>query len=166
MGQLIDDLLHLSRITRAPLARDAVDLSEVARSVLRDLAGRTPDRRVTVDVSDGLSVRADPGLVRVIMDNLLGNAWKFTSKTTDARIEVGRTERDGAAAFYVKDNGAGFDVEHAERLFSPFQRFHKRSDFDGTGIGLATVSRIVTRHDGRVWVDSARGKGATFFFQL
>jgi signal transduction histidine kinase len=166
MAQLIDDLLNLSRITRLQLADEPVDLTALAQTVLGDLAARDPGRKVAWDVGSGLAGRGDPRLVRVLLENLLGNAWKFSSKRADARIEVGAELRDGEATFFVRDNGAGFDMEYAEKLFAPFQRLHAATDFPGTGIGLATVHRVVARHGGRVWAASAPGEGATFFFTL
>lgn len=166
MGQLIDDLLQLSRVTRADLRRTPVDLSEVARTVAAELHLREPGRNVAVQIGPGLVVDADARLMRVLFDNLIGNAWKFTSKVSDARIEVDVLERDGGAVYYVRDNGAGFDMEYGERLFSPFQRLHSEVEFPGTGIGLATVRRIVDRHGGRVWAEGAVERGATFFFTL
>ncbi len=166
MGQLIDDLLDLSRITRAPLSRERVDVSELARQIVIDLGGREPHRQVESRVSDGLVAQADPRLLRVMLENLLGNAWKFTSKQPVATIEVGKDERPEGTVFFVRDNGAGFDMQYAEKLFSPFQRLHSEEQFEGTGIGLATVHRVVARHGGRVWTEALPGRGATFFFTL
>jgi signal transduction histidine kinase len=165
MTALIDDLLNLARMTRGPLRRAHVDVSELARTILEELQRRNPEREVSVEIEPGLGVHADPRLVQVLLDNLLGNAWKFTGKKHDARIVVGRTE-DLTPALFVRDNGAGFDSKYAGKLFQPFQRLHLASDFEGTGIGLATVQRIAGRHGGRVWVDAAVGLGATFFFNL
>lgn len=161
MGELIDDLLALSRITRADLKRRHVDVSQAARLVIAELA-RDTSRDVRVDIADGLTADADPKLLEIVLQNLLGNAWKFTGRTADARIEVGR-DADG---FFVRDNGAGFALEHADRLFGVFQRLHADQDFPGTGIGLATVKRIVERHGGRVWARGDVGAGATFWFTL
>jgi len=166
MAQLIDDVLSLSRITRASLSRDCVDMTDVARKILIELEGREPERRVESRVSDGLVVQADPRLLRVMLENLLGNAWKFTSKQPVAKIEVGQEECGGEAVFFVRDNGAGFDMEHAKRLFTPFQRLHSDAQFEGTGIGLATVHRVVNRHGGRAWAEASPGHGATLFFTL
>jgi len=166
MAQLIDDLLSLAKITRAQLKRQSVDLSDVARTVLADLGTRDPQRKVTTRVADGLVVQADPRLITVVLENLLGNAWKFTSKWPAATIEVGTEARNGETAFFVRDNGAGFSMEHATKLFAPFQRLHAASEFEGTGIGLATVNRVVTRHGGRVWAEAVPDQGATFFFML
>jgi DNA-binding response OmpR family regulator len=166
MGQLIDDLLLLSRIGRAGLSRDQIDLSEIARGVSEELKKKDPDRHIEWCIEDQLLVEADSGLMRVAFDNLLGNAWKFTSKVSAPRIEVGTSQQEGVAAFFVRDNGAGFNMEWAEKLFSPFQRLHNESEFEGTGIGLATVYRIVDRHGGRIWAESAVDHGATFYFTI
>ena len=166
MGQLIEDLLSLSRVTRAPLSHDRVDLTDVARQTFADLEGREPHRKVAARVSDGLVVQGDPRLLRVMMENLLGNAWKFTSKQRAALVEFDKIERDHETVFFVRDNGAGFDMEYAAKLFKPFQRLHSEADFDGTGIGLTTVHRVVTRHGGRVWAEATPGQGATFYFTI
>jgi signal transduction histidine kinase len=162
MAQLIEDLLKLSRVTRAGIHREAVDLSAFARTILDDLAHGDPARRVRTEVEEGLSAEGDTHLVRILLENLLNNAWKFTSRTADASIRFGRE----GEAFYVADNGAGFDMAYVHRLFAPFQRLHGVDEFEGTGIGLATVQRIVTRHGGKVWAEGAPGKGATFRFTL
>jgi light-regulated signal transduction histidine kinase (bacteriophytochrome) len=165
MSDLIEDLLGLARISRAPLARQPVDLSGIARSVAAELASRPPGRVVEVRIEEGLSADADPRLATVALENLIGNAWKFTGKRDEPRIEVGRAPAAGRA-FFVRDNGAGFDMAHADRLFGPFQRLHSEAEFEGTGIGLATVQRIVRRHGGRIWAEGEPGKGATFHFTL
>jgi light-regulated signal transduction histidine kinase (bacteriophytochrome) len=166
MAQLIDDLLSLSQITRASMRRERVDVTDVARKIMVELEAREPERTVDARVCDGLTVRADPHLLRVMLENLLGNAWKFTGKQPAATIEVGQEERDGETAFFVRDNGAGFNMEYAKKLFTPFQRLHSETEFEGTGIGLATVQRVVTRHGGRIWAEGLTGQGATFFFTL
>jgi two-component system, NtrC family, sensor kinase len=166
MGELIDDLLLLSRVGRADLSRDQIDLSDIARGVSEELNKKDPDRHVKWCIEDQLLVEADSGLMRVAFDNLLGNAWKFTAKVSAPRIEVGANRQQGVAAFFVRDNGAGFDMEYAEKLFSPFQRLHTESEFAGTGIGLATVHRIIDRHGGRIWAESAVDHGATFYFTI
>jgi len=166
MGRLIDDLLKLSRISRAKLAHEPVDLGALARSILRELADAAPDRDVAVVVEDDLRALGDPKLVEIALRNLLSNAWKFTSGKVLARIEVAATVEDGERVFYVRDDGAGFDMAYADQLFGAFQRLHSDADFEGTGIGLATVKRIVRRHGGRVWADAAVGRGATFYFTL
>lgn len=166
MGLLIDDLLRLSRVARTELQPEAVDLGQVAESVLAELRQADPDRQVEAVLSPGLLVRADPGLVRVLLANLLGNAWKFTSRHPLARIELAETAKDGERVFLVRDDGAGFDMQYAGKLFGPFQRLHSQQDFAGTGIGLAIVQRIVQRHGGRCWAEAHLEKGATFFFTL
>ncbi len=164
MGGLIDALLALSRVSRSDVHRDPVDLSEVARSVMAGLRSRDPARAIDVVIHDGLLANADPTLVRSLLDNLLGNAWKFTGNVAAARIEVGCTEQNGTKAFFVRDNGAGFDMAYATKLFAPFQRLHSANEFPGTGIGLATVQRIVRRHGGELWAEGAVDVGATFYF--
>ncbi|HTH65368.1 MAG TPA: ATP-binding protein [Gemmatimonadales bacterium] len=166
MAQLIDDLLSLAKITRASLSRQRVDLTALARQVLGELGIRDPGRRIDCLVADGLVVQADPRLLRVMLANLLGNAWKFTAKQRTAKIAVGRETTGGEAAFFVRDNGAGFDMAHAAKLFAPFQRLHSEAEFEGTGIGLATVHRVVSRHGGRIWAEASPGQGATFLFTL
>jgi PAS domain S-box-containing protein len=166
MNGLIDDLLTLSRVSRQSMARRKVKLSALAAEAAATLAEANPGRRVEVAIEPGLTADADPGLMRVVLDNLIGNAWKFTGRRTDARIEVATTIVDGKHAYFVRDNGAGFDMEFAGKLFTPFQRMHTKDEFDGTGIGLATVNRIVTRHAGRVWIDSAVERGTTVYFTL
>jgi two-component system NtrC family sensor kinase len=166
MGELIDDLLLLSRVGRADLRRDRVDLSSVARVAAERLKREDPGRQVTICIEDQLVVVADDGLMRVLLENLLGNAWKFTTKTLEARIEVGAEQHDDGTVFFVRDNGAGFDMSHAKKLFNPFQRLHTESEFPGTGIGLATVHRIIDRHGGRISADSVVDQGATFYFTI
>jgi PAS domain S-box-containing protein len=169
MGRLIDDLLALSRVSRTPLRREPVDLSALAREALEDLKQTDPNRRVTTRVEDGLWAEGDPRLLRVALGNLLGNAWKFTLRRPEAHVEFGLTQpEDGAAegrVFFVRDDGAGFDMTYADKLFGAFQRLHT-DDFEGTGIGLATVQRVVRRHGGEVWAEGAPDRGATFFFTL
>jgi signal transduction histidine kinase len=166
MNELIDDLLQLSRVGRAELVRTAVDLSSLARGVAEELARRSPERCVEVVIEGTPAVRADPRLMRAVLENLFANAWKFTAKVPAPRVGFGALTAEGGTAFVVRDNGSGFDMRHAARLFQPFQRLHRESDFPGTGIGLATVHRIVDRHGGRVWAESAPGEGARFFFTV
>jgi len=164
MGALIDALLSLARLTRTALRPTPVDVSALARAALMQLQAGEPERRVEVVVADGLRVNADPTLARALLDNLLGNAWKFTSKGTDARVEVGQIAEEGEQVLFVRDNGAGFDMAFANKLFAPFQRLHAATEFPGTGIGLATVQRIVNRHGGRIWAKGKVDRGATFYF--
>ena len=166
MGELIDDLLQLSKVGRAELQRVRVDLSAVAQTVAADLQRATPSRRVRVRISDGLVANADRSLLQVVLENLLGNAWKFTSTVDEAAVEFGAEQRNGVLTYFVRDNGVGFDMAYAGRLFTAFQRLHSEAEFPGTGIGLATVHRVVDRHGGRVWAESAVEKGATFFWTL
>ena len=166
MGELIDDLLLLAQVSRSELRREQVNISDIARAAVAELRSSEPGRSVSCEIQDRLTGEADRRLMRVMLDNLLGNAWKFTSKTQEPRIEVGAERREGILAYFVRDNGAGFDMAYAEKLFHPFQRLHRDSEFTGTGIGLATVHRIVARHGGRVWPQSRVDGGATFFFTL
>ncbi|HMJ13198.1 MAG TPA: PAS domain S-box protein [Polyangiaceae bacterium] len=166
MGTLIDALLALARLTRSQLKRETVDLSALARAVALQLAKFEPGREVEVVIHDGLRADLDPTLARVLMENLVSNAWKFTSNVSHPRIEVGATDAVEGRTFFVRDNGAGFDMAFANKLFAPFQRLHTVSEFPGTGIGLATVQRIVRRHGGRIWADGAVDAGAAFYFAL
>jgi len=166
MGQLIDDLLRLSRVTSAPLERDAVDLSALAGRIADTLRETYADRHIEFAIQPGLNASGDARLLEVALTNLLNNAVKFTGTRAEARIEVGQTEHAGHQAFYVRDNGAGFDMAYAGRLFGAFQRLHKRSEFPGTGIGLATVQRVIHRHGGQVWAEAQVDRGATFFFTV
>ncbi|MBP9113025.1 MAG: PAS domain S-box protein [Polyangiaceae bacterium] len=166
MGELIDALLSLSRVTRSEIRRTRVNFSDVAKGVLRELAVADPQRNVEVVFSSDLEAEIDPQLARILVDNLLGNAWKFTRKVGSPRIEFGSTTEGTMKTFFVRDNGAGFDMTYTDKLFAPFQRLHSAADYPGTGIGLATVQRIVHRHEGRVWAKSGINEGATFFFTL
>ena len=166
MGQLIDDLLDLSRMTRSEMRRESVDLSDLAKSFAEELKRSQPERRVEFLIEGGLLVEGDKSLLRVVLENLLRNAWKFTGKQTHARIEFGALEQEDKRAYFVRDNGAGFDMAYADKLFGAFQRLHGGSEFEGTGIGLATVQRIIHRHGGRVWAEGRVGYGATFYFTL
>jgi two-component system, NtrC family, sensor kinase len=166
MTEMIDDLLELSRVGRAQVQRCEVDLGELAGKILDDLAAGEPERQVTVVIGTSLTAFADPRLIRNVLENLLGNAWKFTAKTEQATVEVGSQQRDEGRVYFVRDNGNGFDMTRAGRLFSPFQRLHSQTEFPGTGIGLATVHRIIERHAGQVWAEAEVGHGATFWFTL
>ncbi len=166
MGILIDDLLNLSRMTRTDMRLENADLGAIARSVAVELQKAQPERRVEFLIEEGLEAFVDSHLIRIALENLLGNAWKFTSKRESACIEFGRTHCDGKLTYYVRDDGAGFDPAHAGRLFGAFQRLHDKNEFPGTGVGLATVQRIIHRHGGRIWAEGAVEKGATFYFTL
>jgi hypothetical protein len=166
MGDLIDNLLYLSRVSRQEMRHERVDLSTLARRVVEDLRCGEPGRSVQFVVGDGLSATGDPGLLKVALENLLGNAWKFTSNEPLARIEFGILERRDRLVYYVRDNGVGFDEAYADKLFYPFQRLHGADQFEGTGIGLATVARIVRRHGGSLWAEGEVRRGATFYFTL
>ena len=166
MSDLIDALLELSRISRTPIGRHRVDLSQLASIAVDELVRREPARAVGVEITPGLIVDADGRLMRILLDNLLGNAWKFTSRADPARIEVGREPHSGDAVYFVRDNGAGFDMSQADRLFTPFQRLHSDGEFSGTGIGLATVRRIIERHGGKIWAEGSIGCGAKISFTV
>jgi PAS domain S-box-containing protein len=166
MAQLIDGLLDLSRLTRKELGREAVDLSAQAEAIAADLRKRDPERSAVFRIAPGLTGQGDPELLRVVLQNLLENAWKFSARRAEAVIEFGRAEGDRRRPFYVRDNGAGFDMAYSGKLFGAFQRLHDHGEFPGTGIGLATVQRIVHRHGGRVWAEGWVDKGATFYFSL
>ena len=167
MGRLIEDLLSLSQVSRMQLRYEEVDLSALGHRIVDDWKGRQPERQVAVYIEEGLKAQCDGRLIKMLMENLLGNAWKFTSREGNASIHVGQTlDAAGQPEFFVRDNGVGFDMAYADKLFIAFQRLHAVSEFPGTGIGLATVSRVVSRHGGRVWAESVPGRGATFFFAL
>jgi light-regulated signal transduction histidine kinase (bacteriophytochrome) len=166
MGRLIDDLLGLSRVTRAELRRWPIDLSALARNVVEKLGMAAPGREVEIVIDDGIAAEGDAALLRIALENLLGNAWKFTGKRAAARIEVGVMPLEGDTVYFVRDNGAGFDPAYEAKLFGVFQRLHSTLEFEGTGIGLATVKRIVNRHGGRIWATSEVDRGATFYFTL
>ncbi len=166
MGNLIDALLSLSRVTRGDWRPQRIDLSALVRTVAAESAGREPERAVEIVVQDHLSAEADLQLMRALFENLIGNAWKFTAHASAARVEFGALEKNGATTLFLKDNGAGFDMAHAGKLFAPFQRLHTVAEFPGTGIGLATVQRVVNRHGGRIWAEGKVGEGAVFYFVL
>jgi len=166
MGNLIDDILELSRVTRQEMRRVRVDLSQIAAELLEERARSEPEHRVGLSIAPGCTAFGDPQLLRVMLQNLLENAWKYSAKTASPRIEFGCETEEGTTVFFVRDNGVGFDMRYADRLFTPFQRLHKPEEFEGTGIGLATVARVVHRHGGRVKALSEPGKGATFSFTL
>ena len=166
MGRLIDDLLQLSKITRSEVIYRDVDLSAEARAVVEHLRASQPEHRVQVEIGAGMQRKADPGLVRIILDNLIGNAWKYSTENPAARIEFNCTDSHGTTVYYVSDNGVGFDEAYSDKLFRPFERLHSERRFKGTGIGLATVARAVQRMGGDVWAESRIGDGATFYFTL
>ena len=166
MGTLIDDLLSLSRVTRGDLQVEKVDLSALATALAAELQRSDPQRDVRFAIAPDLVARGDPGLMRLVLQNLLGNAWKFTGKRSPAHVEVGSMAHDGRRAFFVQDDGAGFDMAYAAKLFGAFQRLHASDEFPGSGIGLATVQRIIHRHGGQVWAEGTPGRGATFYFTL
>lgn len=166
MGMLIDGILSLSRLTRGEVNKSTVDLSDIATKLLDGLKQQQPDRRVKTHITPHLKAEADPRLIEPVLENLLNNAWKFTSKKYEANIEFGSIQKEDKTTYFVKDNGAGFDMAYVSKLFGPFQRLHGMNEFEGTGIGLATVQRIVNRHGGHIWVEAEPDKGATFFFTL
>ena len=176
MGGLIDDLMKLAKITRVEMRRSPVDMTALAREIADGLQRLEPERHVNCEIADGLCIEGDPQLIRLALENLLGNAWKFTGKRAVARIEFGRwkgacssagAEIDpGTPVYFVRDNGAGFDMAYAKKLFGAFQRLHTETEFEGTGIGLATVQRILNRHGGRIWAEAEVEKGATFYFAV
>jgi len=166
MARLIDDLLSLSRVSRADLHHAWIDLADIARTAVARLRRDWPERCVELVMPAEIAVFADARFLAIVMENLLGNAWKFTRKRADARIEFGETSRDGRTVYFVRDNGAGFDMAYADKLFAVFQRLHTPSEFEGAGVGLATVQRIIARHAGRVWAEGEVGRGATFYFTL
>jgi PAS domain S-box-containing protein len=170
MAQLINDMLNLSRVTRAEMRRELVDLSALARIVAAELQQTAPERQIEFVIAESVSANGDARLLQVVLENLLGNAWKFTSKHPHARIEFGALHPNGATdglpIYFVRDNGAGFDMAFANKMFGAFQRLHDASEFEGTGIGLASVQRIINRHGGRVWAEGAVERGATFYFTL
>jgi PAS domain S-box-containing protein len=166
MSRLIEELLRLSRISRQEAERIEYDLSAIASDVMTRLREEDKERNVEVHIAEGQRAFVDPGLMKVALSNLLGNAWKFTSKTEKARIEFGAMNRDGKTIYFVRDNGAGFDQAYADKMFLPFQRLHTEKEFEGTGIGLAIAERIIRRHGGRIWAEGTVGKGATIYFTL
>ncbi len=166
MAQIIEDLLKLSRVTRSQMKREPVNLSELVREIAGELKMREPQRNVEFTIAEDVVVQGDKRLLRVALENLLGNAWKFTRAVPNAHITFGVFPRDGKSVYFIRDNGAGFDMKYAHNLFVPFQRLHSASEFPGSGIGLATVRRIIDRHGGNVWAEAEVGKGATFYFTL
>lgn len=166
MGQLIDDILNLSRITRSEMRQQQVNLSLLVETIAQELRQTQPQREAEFVIAPNLIAKGDPHLLQVALENLMGNAWKFTQKQAQATIEFGLTRQNDQPAYFIRDNGVGFDMAYAHKLFGPFQRLHTRNEFEGSGIGLATVQRIIQRHGGRIWVESAVGQGTTFYFTL
>jgi PAS domain S-box-containing protein len=166
MGQLIDDLLNLSRVSRSELRREPVNLSGLAGDIVEELRSHDPHRDVALRITEDLTADGDPQLLRVVLENLLGNAWKYTARRPHATIEFGLDRDNGHSSFFVRDDGVGFDMQYADKLFTPFQRLHGTNEFPGTGVGLASVQRIIHRHGGRVWAQAEVNKGATFHFTL
>jgi len=166
MGQLIDDLLSLSRLGRRDMKNDTVDMEAVVEDVLSELRPTCADRALTVDVQPLPPAEGDRSMIRQVYANLLSNALKFTQEANEARIEIGASAENGTTVYYVRDNGVGFDMSYTDKLFGVFERLHDPGDFEGTGVGLAIVDRIVRRHGGRVWAEGAEGEGATFYFTL
>ena len=166
MGQLIDDLLILSRVTRQEIKASRIDLSALSGEIIEQLRAEQPERTVQFEIEDNINILGDPGLVRIAMENLIGNAWKYTSKISHAKISLSTSLDNDKTAFKLQDNGAGFNMEYADKLFEVFQRLHGKDDYEGTGVGLATVKRVIERHQGSIWARSEKGKGASFFFTL
>jgi light-regulated signal transduction histidine kinase (bacteriophytochrome) len=166
MSRLIEDMLVLARISRADLEKDTVNLSNLAESAAERLRSIDKNREAKFKIEREIQATGDPVLLRAALENLLGNAWKYTANTKEPEIEFGTKKINNTETYFVRDNGAGFDMARAEKLFQPFQRLHSASEFEGTGIGLASVKRIITRHGGRVWAEGQVGKGATFYFTL
>ena len=166
MAQLIDEVLQLARVTRSEMRREAVNLSKMAGKLVAELKKGDEDRSVAVKIEEGLTTHGDRRLLQIVLSNLLGNAWKFTSKVPQAEIAFGQTQQNGQSSYFIRDNGAGFDMAYANKLFGAFQRLHTAGEFEGTGIGLATVQRIINRHGGRVWAEGKVNEGATFYFAL
>ena len=166
MAQLIDDMLQLARVTRSEMRREVVNLSELACASAADLKQREPKRKVTFNIKEELATHGDKRLLRIALNNLLGNALKFTAKRAQAQITFGQEKKNGETTYFVRDNGAGFDMAYVGKLFGAFQRLHTAGEFEGTGIGLATVQRIIHRHGGRAWGEGQVGHGATFYFSV
>jgi light-regulated signal transduction histidine kinase (bacteriophytochrome) len=166
MGELIDDLLSLSRVTRGEMCHEEIDLSTLAETICNSLQQTKPERQAEFIITPRLVDQGDARLLRAALENLFGNAWKFTGKRESTRIEFGCFEDNEQTVYFIRDNGVGFDMAYADKLFGAFQRLHAPSDFEGTGIGLATVQRIIHRHGGNIWAESALDQGTTFFFTL
>jgi light-regulated signal transduction histidine kinase (bacteriophytochrome) len=166
MSQLIDDMLNLSRVSRLEMNIQQVNLSEIAQKVVDELRQTQPEREAKFIIQKEIKVQGDSHLLRIVLENLFVNAWKYTSKHSSAHIEFGEQQQDGKAVYFIRDDGAGFDIKYAQKLFGAFQRLHTATEFPGTGIGLATVQRIIHRHGGKVWAEGEVEKGATFYFTI
>ncbi len=166
MEQLIQDTLNLAYITRSKMRQRQVNLSTMAEEVAEELKKTNPRRKVEFVIQPNVEVKGDAGLLRIFLDNLLGNAWKFSGKKPHAKIEFGVQQSNAKNTYFVRDNGAGFDMAYADKLFDPFHRQHSKQEFKGTGIGLATAQRIIHRHGGKIWAEATPDKGATFYFTL
>jgi light-regulated signal transduction histidine kinase (bacteriophytochrome) len=166
MGELIDDLLKLSRVTRLEMQYNEVDLTGIAKALVTQLSEVNPGRQFDLKIENGLSVPGDESMLQIALTNLLENAFKFTGPKPLSHIEFGRLNANGSPAFYIRDNGVGFNQENSKNIFGAFQRMHKQSDFPGTGIGLAIVDRVISRHGGHIWAESKPGEGATFYFTI
>jgi signal transduction histidine kinase len=166
MENLVEDMLRLSHVNAMELRRIGVDLSQLAGTIVEDLASREAERHVETQITAGLRCEADPRLLRIALENLIGNAWKFTRKVARARIEIGAVLHEGVQQYFIRDNGAGFNSEYAQDMFAPFRRLHTANEFPGTGVGLSIVQRVIRRHGGSVWADGAVGRGATFYFTI
>ena len=166
MSQLIDAMLILSRVSRTEMNVDEVNLSDLAQSFAEELKTSEPERKTEIVIASGLKVHGDRRLLRILLQNLLENAWKFTRKSPVAKIELGIIEKNGERVYFIRDNGVGFDMKFSHKLFQPFQRLHSGEEFSGTGIGLASVQRVINRHGGRIWAEAEIGKGATFYFSM
>lgn len=166
MSRLIRDLLDLSRVGRAPLRRQPVSLTQIAHEVIADLRKREPARNIAIEVADGLTALGDARLMNIVLVNLMGNAWKYTAKRPEAHVVFSQQSKGDEMVFCLEDNGAGFNMADSAKLFAPFQRLHEESEFEGTGVGLATVQRVISRHGGRIWAEGTVGVGATFYFTL
>jgi light-regulated signal transduction histidine kinase (bacteriophytochrome) len=166
MGELIDDLLKLSRLTQAEMQIDEVNLSQHAQQVIEHLRSNNPDRKITIDIEKNIIVKGDEKLLHILIQNLIENAWKFTKNTPNPTIQFGTMKQNNQTVYFIKDSGAGFNMKYINRLFTPFQRLHDNKEYPGTGIGLGIVKRVIHRHSGRIWAESKEGKGATFYFTL
>jgi PAS domain S-box-containing protein len=166
MGKLVDDMLNLSKISRQEMNVQQISISKIAETIINELQQSDPAKKVEVSIAQNVVTRGDSGLMSIALSNLIGNAWKYSSKTPNAHIEFGEMLKDGETIYYVRDNGAGFNMKFASKLFEPFKRFHSDKEFSGTGIGLAIVKRVIEKHHGKIWAESEPGKGATFHFTL